>query len=87
MDTNKISLNTLVLSTIAVILIEIAARFAISQDIFDPLTGLGLARFAQILSLVFISMHKEEGLAGIGSKTVYYPEEDVEVPVTFTGGA
>lgn len=66
MDTNKISLNILVLSTIAVILIEIATRFAISQDIFGPLTGLGLARFAQILALVFISMRKEEGLASIG---------------------
>jgi membrane protease YdiL (CAAX protease family) len=66
METNKISLNTLLLSIIAVTLIEVVARIAISNSLLSQLTGLGLARFIQIFSILLISIKREGSLRSVG---------------------
>jgi len=66
MEPNKTSLNSLILSTVSVIAVEIAARVAIGQGIFIPLFGIGLARICQIGLLILIVLRSEKSLTSIG---------------------
>jgi membrane protease YdiL (CAAX protease family) len=66
MEPDKISLNTLLLSVAAVVLVETAARAAIVKGIFIPMVGTGLARGCQIILLILITLRQGKKLAPIG---------------------
>ena len=66
MDPRPIPLNTLLISSLAVIAIEWAARIAIAQVTWPPMVGLGLARMLQIIVVVIIVRQAATGLALFG---------------------
>jgi membrane protease YdiL (CAAX protease family) len=66
MEPNKISLNTLLLSVAAIVLVETAARAAILKGIFIPMIGTGLARCCQIILLILITLRQGKKLIPIG---------------------
>jgi membrane protease YdiL (CAAX protease family) len=66
MDPRPITLNTLLISTIAVIAIESAARIAIAMGTWPPMVDLGLARIFQIIVMVFFVRRWGKGLISIG---------------------
>ena len=66
METKKITLNTLLISTVAVVSIESATRVAILQGGLAPLVGLGAARLVQICLMLMFIRHWERKLDSIG---------------------
>jgi membrane protease YdiL (CAAX protease family) len=73
METNEIKLSTLVISILGIAAVELAARMLISRDLLTSLTGVGLARVAEIIFLMTLVTIREKRLAIIGleSTTVY----------------
>ena len=73
METNEIKLTTLVISILGIATVEFAARMLISRDLLTPLTGVGLARVAEIIFLLTLVTVREKRLSiiGLASTTVY----------------
>jgi membrane protease YdiL (CAAX protease family) len=66
MEAEKIRLNTLIISIVAVAAIEIIAYMLISNNLIDSLSGLGLARLVEIFLLLTIVKKRELRLSAIG---------------------
>lgn len=65
METNKIKLSTVIAAITAIVVVEITVRFLISQSIFTHLTGLGLARAAEIILLLAIVKLQQNRISSI----------------------
>ena len=66
METDKIKLSTVIAAIIVIVVVEIAIRFLINRGIFTHLTGLGLARAAQIVLLLVIVKVRQQHISTIG---------------------
>ena len=66
MATNKIKLSTLIISILGIAAIELAARILLGHNVLAPLTGVGLARLAEIIFLLALIYFREGRLANIG---------------------
>jgi len=66
MATNKIKLSTLIISILGIAAIELAARILLDHNVLAPLTGVGLARLAEIIFLLALIYFREGRLANIG---------------------
>jgi membrane protease YdiL (CAAX protease family) len=73
METNEIKLSTLVISILGIAAIELAAPLLIGRNILAPLTGVGLARVAEIIFLLTLITIREKRLSiiGLASTTIY----------------
>jgi len=73
METNKIKLATVISAIAAIFVVELTIRFVISRDILSHLTGLGLARAAEIILLLGIVKIMQQRLSSIGlaSPSIY----------------
>jgi membrane protease YdiL (CAAX protease family) len=73
METNKIKLATVISAIAAILVVELTIRFVISRDILSHLTGLGLARAAEIILLLGIVKIMQQRLSSIGlaSPSIY----------------
>lgn len=65
-ETDRIRLKTLMLSSAAIFLIEMAARFVILETLCDPMVTLGTARVTEITLILLIVLHWGEGLSSLG---------------------
>jgi membrane protease YdiL (CAAX protease family) len=66
METKTITLNTLLISSAAVISTELAARAAISTILWPPLVGIGIARLVQLGLMLVIIRQWETNLDSVG---------------------
>lgn len=66
MEAKEIKLSTAIISILVIALIEIAVQLLISRQLIGPLTGLGLARFAEIIFLLVLVKKREKSLSAIG---------------------
>ncbi|MGD8992702.1 MAG: type II CAAX endopeptidase family protein [Desulfobacterales bacterium] len=66
METNKIKLSTVIASILAIVVVEVVARFLISYRIVADFTGLWLARAAEIILLIVIVKVQHQGISAIG---------------------
>ena len=66
MEANKIKLSTLIISISGIAAVELAARILISRNLLDPMTGVGLARLADIIFLLILINIREKRLSAIG---------------------
>ena len=73
METVKIRLSTLIISIAGIVAVELAARLLISRNLLAPLTGVGLARLAEIIFLLILIYLREKRLSiiGLSSSQVY----------------
>ena len=73
METNEIKSGTLVISVLGIAAIELAARVLISRKILAPMSGVGLARVAEIFFLLALIKFREKrfSIIGLASTTVY----------------
>ena len=65
-ETDKIRLKTLMLSSAAIFLIETAARFVILEALCNPMVILGTARVTEIILIHLIVLYWGEGLSSLG---------------------
>jgi len=73
METNEIKLSTLIISISGIAAVELAARMLISRNLLALLTGVGLARFTEIIFLLTLIKLREKRLSIIGlSSTQIY---------------
>lgn len=66
METNEIKLSTLVASILGIAAIEFTARILISRNLLSPLSGVGLARVAEILFILILVILHEKRFSTIG---------------------
>jgi membrane protease YdiL (CAAX protease family) len=66
MATDKIKLNTLIISILGIAAIELAARMLLSFNFLAPLAGVGLARVVEIGFLLALIKFRENRLSTIG---------------------
>ena len=66
METNKIKLSTVIFAIAVIVAVEIIAWFLISHDVLTHLTGLGLARAAEIVLLLVIVRVRQQRISTIG---------------------
>ena len=66
MAANEIKLSTLIISILGIVAIELAVRILLSYNLLAPLTGVGLARLAEIIFLLALIKFKENRLSTIG---------------------
>ena len=66
MAANEIKLSTLTISILGIVAIELAVRMLLSHNLLAPLTGVGLARLAEIIFLLALIKFKENRLSIIG---------------------
>ena len=66
MATDKIKLNTLIISILGIAAIELAARMLLSFNLLAPLAGVGLARVVEIGFLLALIKFRENRLSTIG---------------------
>jgi membrane protease YdiL (CAAX protease family) len=66
MESKSITLKSLLISAAAVVGVEFIARILIAQGGVQPMIGLGLARFFQIILLLLIVITLEKNIASIG---------------------
>ena len=73
MEANEIKSGTLVISVLGIAAIELAARVLISRKILAPMSGVGLARVAEIFFLLALIKFREKrfSIIGLASTTVY----------------
>ena len=73
MAANEIKLSTLIISILGITAIEIAVRMLLSRNLLSPLTGLGLARLAQIVFLLSLIKLREKhfSIIGLSSSRIY----------------
>lgn len=72
METNKIKLSTVIAAIAAIVVVEITVRFLISQNIVTHPTGLGLARAAEIISLLAIVKFQQRRISSIGLEWAHF---------------
>jgi membrane protease YdiL (CAAX protease family) len=65
-ETDKIRPKTLIVSSVAIFLIEMAARFAVLETLCNPMAILGMARVTEIILILLIVLYWGEGLSSIG---------------------
>ena len=66
MEADKIKINTVIISILAIAAIEIIVRLVVHQNLIAPLIGLGLARLAEIILLLIIVKAQQQNIAIIG---------------------
>ena len=66
MEAKKITLNTLLVSLAAVLVIEALFRPAITTLFISPLPGLGITRVAEIIVFIFIAIKFEKSADALG---------------------
>jgi membrane protease YdiL (CAAX protease family) len=66
MEAKEIKLSTAIISILVIAAIEIVVQLLISRQLIRPLTGLGLARFAEITFLLILVKKREKSLSAIG---------------------
>ena len=66
MATDKIKLNTLIISILGIAAIELAARMLLSFNLLAPFAGVGLARVVEIGFLLALIKFRENRLSTIG---------------------
>ena len=66
MEAKEIKLSTAIISILVIAAIEIVVQLLISRQLIRPLTGLGLARFAEITFLLVLVKKREKSLSAIG---------------------
>ena len=73
MEANEIKVSTLVISILGIAAVEFVARMLISRNYLAPLTGVGMARLAEIIFLLALIKLREKRLSiiGLSSTTVY----------------
>jgi membrane protease YdiL (CAAX protease family) len=73
MAANEIKLGTLIISILGIAAIEIAARILLNHNLLPPLTGVGLARLAQIVFLLSLIKLREKHflIIGLSSSRIY----------------
>jgi hypothetical protein len=73
MATNEIKLSTLIVSILGITAIELAARILLGLNLLAPLTGVGLARLAEIIFLLVLIKFRENRLSiiGLSSPQIY----------------
>jgi hypothetical protein len=73
MATNEIKLSTLIISILGIAAIEIAARMMLSRNLLPPLTGVGMARLAEIVFLLMLIKIRENrfSIIGLSSSRIY----------------
>ena len=73
MATNEIKLSTLVISILGIAAIELAARLLLSHNLLAPMTGVGLARLAEIVFLLILIKIREKrfSIIGLSSSRIY----------------
>ncbi|MGD9281462.1 MAG: type II CAAX endopeptidase family protein [Desulfobacterales bacterium] len=73
MATNEIKLSTLVISILGIAAIELAARLLLSHNLLVPMTGVGLARLAEIVFLLILIKIREKrfSIIGLSSSRIY----------------
>lgn len=73
MAADEIKLSTLIISILGIAAIELAARMLLSHNLLAPLTGVGLARLAEIIFLLALIKLKENRLSiiGLSSPQIY----------------
>jgi membrane protease YdiL (CAAX protease family) len=71
METNKIKINTVIISILVIAAIEIIVRPAINRNLVAPLIGLGLARLAEIIFLLMLVKISEKGFSVIGLSSTH----------------
>ncbi|MGD9174197.1 MAG: CPBP family intramembrane metalloprotease [Desulfobacterales bacterium] len=74
MEANKIKLSTVIISIAVIVIVEITTRLLITHNHLAHLTGLGLARLAEIILLLIIVKVWQQHLSTIGlaSSKIYY---------------
>ena len=65
-EADKIKLRTLILSLVAILLIEAATRIVVLKGLCPPMVTLGVARLIEIILIVLIVICWGEGLSSIG---------------------
>jgi membrane protease YdiL (CAAX protease family) len=73
MAANEIKLSTLIISILGIAAIELTARMLLSRNLLAPLTGVGLARLAEIIFLLALIKFRENRLSiiGLSSSQIY----------------
>jgi len=66
MEAKEIKLSTAIISILVITAIEIVVRLLTRRQLIMPLTGLGLARFAEIIFLLIVVKKREKSLSAIG---------------------
>ena len=66
MAANEIKLSTLIISILGIAAIELVARMLLNYNLLAPLTGVGMARLAEIIFLLALIKFKENRLSIIG---------------------
>ena len=66
METKKIKSSTLIISIVGIAVVEFAVRMLIGRNLLAPLTGVGLARLAEIIFLLILVYVREKDLSIIG---------------------
>lgn len=66
METNKIKISTLIISISGITAFEFMTRVLINRNLFTHLTGVGLARLAEIIFLLTLIKFRENRLSIIG---------------------
>jgi membrane protease YdiL (CAAX protease family) len=66
MEADKIKINTLIISILAIAAIEIIVWLVVHQNLIAPLIAMGLARLAEIIFLLILVNIREKGLSAIG---------------------
>jgi membrane protease YdiL (CAAX protease family) len=74
LEANKIKLSTVIISIAVIVIVEITTRLLITHNHLAHLTGLGLARLAEIILLLIIVKVWQQHLSTIGlaSSKIYY---------------
>ncbi len=73
METDEIKLSTLIISIAGIVAVELAARMLIGRNLLAPLSGLGLARLAEIIFLLALIKLREKrfSIIGLSSSQIY----------------
>jgi membrane protease YdiL (CAAX protease family) len=66
MEADKVKINTVIISILAIAAIEIIVRLVVHQTLIASLIGLGLARLAETIFLLILVNIFEKGLSAIG---------------------
>ncbi len=73
MEANKIKISTVIISMAVILMVELTAGMLIGRNLLAQLTGLGLARLAEIILLLVVIKVRQKDIAAIGlaSSNIY----------------
>ena len=66
MEAKEIKLSTAIISILFIVAVEIVIWLLTGRHLIMPMTGLGLARFVQIIFLLILVKNREKSLSAIG---------------------